>query len=64
MDSRCIHLFSSLSLCSLATLLSGRAVIKFTTDICRPDVPRGLSLGQLFRCLATVVSRSCSMSIK
>ena len=59
---RCIHLFSSLSLRSLAALVSGGAGIKVAILIFMLLMSEGDSGGHRLKCLATVVSLSCDMS--
>ena len=64
MERRCIHLFSSLSLFIFASVLTGADEIKLTTEI-RKDGLLSVSFDKhLLKCLATVVSLSCSMSLK
>ena len=61
---RRIHRFSSLSRKCLDDKLSGGEVIKLVIVMLKSLVIEFKSVVHLFRCLATVVSRSCVMSLK
>ena len=62
--NRRIHRFSSLSRNWRAALLSGGRGMKLTIVMLNSLVIEFMLFSHLFKCLATVVSRSCVMSLK